>query len=156
MLWWGELITHFVDTKWQDAKHTGITDLMPQEEVRQDAERYDHQDEANAAINAILQNNQMGHQYIFYDPNIAHLTPAFIEQEEQLIRESLSNCDRLAFALFALQHEFTDTKLKITPKDFDSYIRSPEDKKLLAHATAATDARMKQAWDEEKTIRPKK
>jgi hypothetical protein len=156
VLWWGGLSPHFIGTKWQDAKHTGITDLMPQEEVRQDADRYDRQDEANSVINGFLQNNRQGRQYILSDPNITHLTPAFIEQEEQLMREDLSNCDRLAQLLFALQQELPDTKLKITAKDFDSYVRSPEDRKLLAHATAATDERLSHASNEYKTIQPKR
>lgn len=107
-LQWNISYARMEDSAWKTACQTGITALMPQEEVRKTAELYSffermdrsHEEEADALVDAI--------SYGFEDSDPAHLSPTQISDELERTKRVFSKHLRLGYLMQNLAEEFTD------------------------------------------------
>ena len=116
------------DSAWKTACQTGITALMPQEEVRKTAELYGfyermdraHEEEADALVDAI--------SYGFKDSDPTHLSPAQISDELERTKRVFSKHLRLGYLMQNLAEEFTDFQPAPQGEELDQLVHLSEPK----------------------------
>ncbi len=127
-LQWNISYTRMEDSAWKTASQTGITALMPQEEVRRTAELYgfyermdrSHEEEADALVDAI--------SYGFEDSAPARLSPAQVGDELERTKRVFSKHLRLGYLMQNLAAEFTDFQPAPQGEELDQLIHLSEPK----------------------------
>jgi GTPase SAR1 family protein len=144
VLLWTSSNARMEDSAWKTATQTGITALMPQDEVMKTSELYGyferidraHEEEADALIEAI--------GYTFQDSNPTHLTPAQIDEECALTERVLSKHLRHAFLMQNLAEQYPEFKPSPEQEELEKLLHLPElnNDPELAAARALTRQRM--------------
>jgi hypothetical protein len=125
---WNISYTRMVDSAWKTACQTGITALMPQEEVRKTAELYgfyermdrSHEEEADALTDAI--------SYGFEDSDPTHLSRAQINDELERTKRVLSKHLRLGYLMQNLSEEFPNFQPAPQGEELDQLVHLSEPK----------------------------
>jgi hypothetical protein len=132
---------------WETAQQSGITALMPQDEVAHAAAMYGELHKAEDMSEEEFSASHQAEAYIYQDPDPSHLTAAEIAKEIELTRTVLMWHWRYEVALYVLA--LRDPGLTATPTAADiQQIRNFPDeqtKKLLAPARALTLDRLEAA-----------
>ncbi|MGA2349464.1 MAG: hypothetical protein ABSF70_03445 [Terracidiphilus sp.] len=110
ILLWTSSNARSVDSAWKTASQTGVTALMPREEVVKSAELYGfferidraHEEEADAFVEAI--------GYMFQDSDPTHLTQSEVNNEIALTEIVLSRHLRHGFLMQNLAEEYPEFK----------------------------------------------
>jgi len=125
---WNISYTRMVDSAWKTACQTGITALMPQEEVRKTAELYgfyermdrSHEEEADALTDAI--------SYGFEDSDPTHLSRAQVSDELERTKLVLSKHLRLGYLMQNLSEEFPNFQPAPQGEELDQLVHLSEPK----------------------------
>jgi hypothetical protein len=125
---WNISYTRMVDSAWKTACQTGITALMPQEEVRKTAELYgfyermdrSHEEEADALTDAI--------SYGFEDSDPTHLSRAQVSDELERTKRVLSKHLRLGYLMQNLSEEFPNFQPAPQGDELDQLVHLSEPK----------------------------
>jgi len=125
---WNISYTRMEDSAWKTASQTGITALMPQEEVRKTAELYgfyermdrSHEEEADALVDAI--------SYGFEDSDPTHLPPAQVSDELERTKRVFSKHLRLGYLMQNLAEEFPDFQPAPQGEELDQLVHLSEPK----------------------------
>ena len=145
VLQWGFRHDGIVEVSWKNAQQTQALALMPPTEAEQSAKLYDlldtsDKDERNA-------HDAVAHasSYANVDPNPAHLTPAQLASEIDLIKDAMTATQTWAEHLENVHRRFPEFSPSPTPEELNQLSgrsRSPEDAKKLETAQAATKAEL--------------
>lgn len=127
-LQWNISYARMEDSAWKTASQTGITALMPQEEVRKTAELYGfyermdraHEEEADALVDAI--------SYGYKDSDPTLLSPAQIGDELERTKRVFSKHLRLGYLMQNLAEEFKDFQPAPQGEELDRLVHLSEPK----------------------------
>jgi hypothetical protein len=144
ILLWTSSNARMEDSAWKTANQTGITALMPQDEVMKTAELYSlydridqaHEVEADAFVQAI--------GYMFQDSDPTHLAPSEVNDEIVLTKLVLSRHLRHGFLMENLAALYPDFRPAPSSKELGELLHLPElnNDPSLAAARALTQHRM--------------
>lgn len=132
VLLWTSSNARMEESAWKTAGQTGITALMPQDEVMKTAELYSfferideaHEKEADALIEAVSNMSQ--------DSDPTHLTPAQINEEYALTERVFSLHLRHGFLMQNLAEQFPDFKPAPTSEELEQLLKFHELDKIEA------------------------
>jgi hypothetical protein len=121
-LQWDISYQRMEDSAWKTACQTGITALMPQEEVKKTAELYGfyermdraHEEKADALVDAV--------SYGFEDSDPAHLTPAQVTDELERTKRVFAKHLRLGYLMENLAEVFPDFQPAPKGEELDQLI----------------------------------
>ena len=132
-----------VESAWKNSQQTQVLALMPSEETEADATLYELLDLADKdALNAYDAVTRAG-SYVHVDPNPAHMTPAQVAAEIELIKDAMRANMIWGAHLMNVHQQYSEFSPAPTPQELillAGGTRSPEDQKKLAAAQATTDA----------------
>jgi hypothetical protein len=144
ILLWASSNARMEDSAWKTANQTGITALMPQDEVMRTAELYGffdridqaHEEEADAFTQAI--------GYMFQDSDPTHLAPSEVNNEIVLTELVLSRHLRHGFLMENLAEQYPDFRPAPSSKELDQLLHLSEldNDPSLAAARALTQHHM--------------
>lgn len=132
---------------WNSGNQTGITMLMPRQEVQEAASLYSVIELVEGlSINAWLAISDAD-RYTLLDPDPSHLSTAAIADEITLTENALTKLYQKGVVLKTLHQNYPDFPETVTKEDLDRLRYPPEQSKaeLLAPARALTEARLKAA-----------
>ena len=132
VLLWTSSNARMEDSAWKTANQTGITALMPQDEVMKTAELYGlyeridqaHEKEADALVEAI--------SYMFQDSDPTHLTPAQVNEEFALTKLLVSLHLRHGFLMQNLAEQYPDFKPAPSSEELEQLLHFHELDKIEA------------------------
>jgi hypothetical protein len=135
-----------IQSEWETAKQTGVTEWIPRAEVARNDELYDLASRINNGAFAIFQECNLARQYGLLDQDLSHLTPLQINKQISLTQDNITALFEWGAMLDTLGHEFPDFTAMPTGKELHALaglIRSPQDTQRLLPAQQQTDARTK-------------
>jgi hypothetical protein len=129
---------------WETAQQSGLTALMPQDEVARDAKLYHDLHHAEDMAELEYTASHQAEAYIYQDYNPSHLTPAQVADEIELIRTLLMLHSRYVLALAILQQRNLGFSPAITSADLRQIQDYPDKqtRDMLAPAADLTRKRM--------------
>jgi hypothetical protein len=147
ILAWGHNDARPSYSAWDTAQETGLTALMPQDEVAEDAAVYKQLHLAEDMAEAEFTVSHQAEAYIYQDPNPSHLTPAEVADEIKLTRTLLMQHERYILALRIIDFYWKDFTSGPTSADLAQIRNVPDQQtqKLLAPAIKLTMDRLKAA-----------
>jgi hypothetical protein len=155
ILRWGLLNAGYDRASWEAANQTGITILMPRQEVAEAANLYSNlQRVSDMGANTWLAVND-AERYTLLDSDPSHLSIAAIGEEITLTENALTKLFIKGVALQNLHANHPDFPEVITREELDRLRNRADQPKVeqMAPARALTEARLKAAgWDP--SIRP--
>jgi hypothetical protein len=131
---------------WMTAQQTGVTALMPREEVARNEVIYGYLAQIDAARDTLMQSFSNATRYRSGDPDITHMTPSQLEDELALLEDEMQANWALGVKLSDLRAAVPDFDT-ISPQELNALgLATTEDEKAsLAAAKALTDARLAQS-----------
>jgi len=129
---------------WKTAQQTGITALMPREEVSRNELLYGILSDIDTTWAKFIDAFSKATRYRSADQDITHMTPAQLDEEVVLMEDLIQANYRLGERLVNL-HDFAPDFDTVTAKERDALERremSDADKHSLATAQALTDTRL--------------
>lgn len=144
ILVWHALPGTFTDSAWKTAQQSGVTALMPQEEVRRCAALYDRIDEVGRSFDQIWAAIVRARLYSVFDPDPTHLSPSKISEELAQTKEVLVESFASAGALVELNHADPGFAPALTKPELNHamHVLDTEEDPKLARAIAATNQRL--------------
>jgi hypothetical protein len=146
---WGAYYEPITEATWKTATQTGVTALMPQDEVTKDDALYSELEILESTQVDLYRAVTQAQKYAFIDPDVTHLTPAQLETEIELTQNVLEANYRRGAWLQGVNKDFPDFTPAPSMQEIiepTHFIRSPEDRKKLAPAAAITAARVQPAF----------
>ena len=134
----------FTDSAWKTAQQSGVTALMPLEEVRRYDALYDRIDQVRSSFDRIWAAIVEARLYSVFDPNPAHLSPAEVDTEIKLTDQVLVRQFASAGALVELNTADPGFAPALTKPELNHimHVLDTEDDPRLARAIAATNRRL--------------
>ena len=137
---------------WATAQQTGVTALMPREEVARNESLYGILAAVDAAWDTFAQSFYTATRYQQGDPDISHMTPSQLEDEVVRLEDAMEANLELGHRLQNLRNFAADFD-SVSPEELNALgpATTDADKARLAPAKALTDARLaksKTAFDE--------
>jgi hypothetical protein len=134
----------FTDSAWKTARQSGVTALMPQEEVRRYDALYDRIDEVGGSFDQIWAAIVRARLYSLFDPDPTHLSPAEVAAEIALTDEVLVKNFAAAGALVELNHADSGFTPALTKPELNHmmHVLDTEEDPRLARAIAITNQRL--------------
>ena len=86
---WHIFTQRFNDSAWQGAQHSGITALMPSDELTRLAGLYRYQERVAESNAALFQSFALARKYTFEDADASHLSTAQLAEEIELTKSVL-------------------------------------------------------------------
>jgi hypothetical protein len=144
ILVWHAFPGSFTDSAWRTAQQSGVTALMPLEEVRRYDALYDRIDEVNSSFDQIWAAIVEARLYSVFDPNPAHLSPAQVDTEIALTDQVLVRQFASAGALVELNSADPGFAPALTKSELNHimHVLDTEEDPRLARAIAATNQRL--------------
>ncbi len=102
ILVWHAFPGSFTNSAWKTAQQSGVTALMPQEEVRGYAALYDRIDEVSRSFDEIWTSIVRARLYSVFDPDPSHFSPSEVAEEIALTKQVLAKQFASAGALVEL------------------------------------------------------
>jgi hypothetical protein len=132
---------------WETAQQSGITALMPQDEVATDSAMYHDLHHAEDMAEEGYSASHQAEEYIFQDYDPSHLAPAEVARELELTRNVLMWHYRYILALRMIEQRDSGFTSGPTAEDERQVQNSPDEqtRKLLAPAIDLTLRRLKAA-----------
>jgi len=155
-LYWGHRGAGHVRSVWDAAQSTGITLLMPREEVARNAELYRALERIDAANGEAWLAFTEAARYALVDSDPSRLSAAEVAEEIALTRTALTRHFLFGVALQNLRAVFQDFPQTVTLEDLQRMRHLPDDtsKGPLAAADALTKERLRAAGWVPYTIGP--
>jgi hypothetical protein len=144
---WDHHDDRFSYSAWETAQQSGLTALMPQDEVTADAKLYHDLHLAEDMAEEEFTAAHQAEAYIYQDSNPSHLSPAEVADEIKMVRTLLMQHGRYILAMYLIRTRYSDFTSALTVADYRQ-IRNNFDeqtKKVLAPAMKLTLDRMKAA-----------
>lgn len=136
------------DSAWKTGQAISVTAFMPQDEVQKTAELYSfleridrsHEEEADTIVHAV--------GFMAEDPNVAHLSPAQIDREIDLIEAVLAKHFRHAFLMQNLAEEYPEFTPAPSKQELEDWLhfQAMKDDPRLATPRALTQQRIHEAY----------
>jgi hypothetical protein len=145
LLVWTATVGPAEQSAWLAAQQTGITSLMPRQEVADNEHIYKKLSKAGEASGQFWRAVNMAGHYAYLDPDPSHLTPAQVDQEIILTEDCIEANFRLGVELRNLNDDHPDfSPAPSWPELFSSIggKRSEQDSHKLTIAHALTSARL--------------
>jgi hypothetical protein len=142
---WGQNNSRFTRAVWDAAQQTGVTSLMPREEVTEYAQLYRRLQligEADGTVWAAMNDAQ---QYNLTDYDPSHLSPAKLAEVIELSQDIQTTQYLFGIDLKNLAEDFRDFPASVTQDELGQLRHSPDHKtwELLASARALTRERIR-------------
>jgi hypothetical protein len=138
---------NFNHAVWDTARQTGVTGLMPQDEITRGGRLYDELHIATDSDDATWTAINNARRYTFQDSDPSHLTPVQVAEEIELLKTVRMNHFNHGIAMNHIPFQFPgfpagigDADMKLLPHSPD-----PQTLKALASARNLTDERLKAA-----------
>jgi len=134
----------FTDSAWETAEHSGVTALMPQEDVRRYAALYDRIDEVSRSFDKIWAAIVQARLYSVFDPDPSHLSPAEVVEEIALTKQVLATHFASAGALVELNYADPGFTPALTKPELNHimHVLDTEEDPRLARAIGITNRRL--------------
>jgi hypothetical protein len=144
ILVWHASPASFTDSAWKTARESGVTALMPQEEVRRYDALYDRIDEVGGSFDQIWAAIVRARLYSVFDPDPSHLSPSEVADEIALTEEVLIKSFASAGALVELNRADPEFAPALTKPELNHvmHVLDTEEDPRLAAAIAATNRRL--------------
>jgi len=146
VLIWPNWDTPFIDISWRSAGNANIAELMPRQELADNAALYEWLMNMNQVSNDSWRAISRASSYMNLDPDPTHFTPAALDHEIELTQDALLAKENLALEMSNLTRYYKDFGPGPSMEDFAGKSiappLTPEEKHALESAQAQTDARM--------------
>ena len=144
---WGTGSSHPVSSAWQTALQTGITALMPRNEVLENERFYDAMHGLDATDNDLWNVFNDATRYRLTDPDVTHLSPAQLDVELDRVQNMIGANYKVGLCLKEINRTYPDFP---TPTEEEVFAlrepgRTDADKASLAAARAISGARIAKA-----------
>jgi hypothetical protein len=144
ILVWHAFPGTFTDSAWKTAQQSGVTALMPQEEVRRYAALYDRVDQVSSSFDQIWAAIVRARLYSVFDPDPTHLSPSEIGEEIAQTKDVLVRSFASAGALVELNRADPGFAPALTKAELNHvmHVLDTEEDPRLAQAIAVTNQRL--------------
>lgn len=144
ILVWHAIPGHYSDSAWRTAQQSGVTALMPQDELRKYSALYAHVEDVANAFSAVWPIIVRARLYSVFDPDPTHLSPAQVAEEIALTQTALASQLTDAGVLVQLGRIDSGFSSAPTKDELSSLMRISETERdpSLADAIAITNGRL--------------
>jgi hypothetical protein len=144
ILLWHAYRPNYSDSAWKTAQQSGVTALMPQEEVRVNDVMYELLEKLDAMFETVFPAIVRGRIYSLADPDPSHLTSAQVAEEIAYCEEALVRQYSTFAEIVRITSMEPDFGPGLTPAEINKQLRSIEAERNpdLAAAIAITNSRM--------------
>jgi hypothetical protein len=144
ILVWHAIPGNYSDSAWRTAQQSGVTALMPQDEVRRYAVLYAHIEDVAVVFSTVWPTIVRARLYSLFDPDPTHLSPAQVAEEIALTQTALANELTDAGVLVQLGRIDAGFSSAPTKDELSSLMRISETERdpNLADAIAITNGRL--------------
>jgi hypothetical protein len=148
VLTYSAIYAPFTESAWQAARQTTVIDLMPREEVAENADLYLYFDTLHIKSEELWRVMSHAAQYGAVDPDLSHLTPAQIDLQIQRTQDCIESIYRWGVNLANIPEDHKDFPPGPTYTELTTLIgsqRSPAEHMKLAAAIQLTTDRLHSA-----------
>jgi hypothetical protein len=144
ILVWHAYRPTYSDSAWKTAQQSGVTALMPQEEVRANDVMYELLEKLDTMFETVFPEIVRGHIYSLADPDPSHLTPAQVADEIAYCEEALVRQYSTFAEIVRITAVEPDFGPGLTAEEINKQLRSVEAERNpdLAAAIAITNSRL--------------
>jgi hypothetical protein len=141
-----------LDSAWTAAQHSGVVDYMPQSEARKDDELYRRLDRLTLAVHDASAADVECARFRIAGPDPAHLSPAQLDQEIDLVSKALSANRAMANIMINANGAFPDFTPAPSRSDYEAITYSQTVSADDRHDIDATHAEGKTVTDYERSL----